>query len=217
LTFEQRNKIIQKLGLSRPGGHTTAAGEKLYDDETTKPLYEKLVYVDTYQVNNEEEIKEYHTKFLEGGFEGLIIRNKHSLYKTKQRSSDLLKYKDFEDAEFEIIDYTIEKDTSGADSNLVVWVVAVPIQIVLDGHTSELKEDEIEVENGRPKFIKVKVRPQGNNEERKELYKKCLQNFEQFKGRKLWVKFFEYTRDGSLRFPSTKTNSYESYIRDEIL
>jgi hypothetical protein len=204
-TFEERNKKIQKLGLSRPY------------DETTKPLYDKLIYVDTYQVNNEEEIKEYHTKFLEGGFEGTMVRNKNSLYKTKQRSSDLLKYKDFEDAEFEIIDYTIEKDTSGADSNLVVWVVAVPIQIVLDGHTSELKEDEIEMVNGRPTFIKVKVRPQGNNEERKELYKKCVQNFEQFKGRKLWVKFFEYTRDGSLRFPSTLRDTYTEYIRDTIM
>jgi ATP-dependent DNA ligase len=205
LTFEERNKIIQKLGLSRPY------------DETTKPLYEKLVYVDTYQVNNEEEIKEYHTKFLEGGFEGTMVRNKNSLYKTKQRSSDLLKYKDFEDDEFKIIDYTIEKDTSGTDSNLVVWVVAVPIQIVLDGHTSELKEDEIEMENGRPTFIKVKVRPSGNKDERKELYKKCVENFEQFKGRKLWTKYFEKTRDGSLRFPSTYRSTYSEYIRDEIL
>ena len=199
LTFEERNKIIQKLGLSRPY------------DETTKPLYEKLVYVDTYQVDNEEQIKEYHTKFLEGGFEGTMVRNKKSLYKTKQRSSDLLKYKDFEDAEFEIIDYTIEKDTSGADSNLVVWVVAVPIQIVLDGHSGD---PDLEFENGK---IKCKVRPKGTVDERKELYKKCVENFEQFKGRKLWTKYFCRTVDGSLRFPTTKTNSYESYIRDEIL
>ena len=112
----------------------------------------------------------------------MIIRNKHSLYKIKQRSSDLLKYKDFEDAEFEIINYTIEKDTSGYDSNLVVWVVAVPIKIVLDDHTSELKEDEIELKDEKG-FIKCKVRPMGTKEERKELYKKCVENFDQFKGR----------------------------------
>jgi len=201
LTFEQRNKKIQELLNRRKGA---------------EPLYEKLVYVDTYQVDNEEQIKEYHTKFLEGGFEGTMVRNKNSLYKIKQRSSDLLKYKDFEDAEFEIIDYTIEKDTSGDDSNLVVWVVSVPIKIVLDGHTSELKEDEIELKDGKG-FIKCRVRPMGTKEERKELYKKCVENFDQFKGRKLWTKFFEYTRDGNLRFPTSKTDSYESYIRDEIL
>lgn len=202
LTFEERNTIIQKLGLCC---------------KDAKPLYEKLIYVDTYQVNNEEQIKEYHTKFLESGYEGTMVRNKNSLYKTKQRSSDLLKYKDFEDDEFEIIDYTIEKDTSGDDSNLVVWVVSVPIKIVLDGHTSELKEDEIEVENSKPKFIKCKVCPKGTKEERKELYKKCIDNFNQFKGRPLCVKYFEKTRDGNLRFPSTLRDTYTEYIRDIIM
>lgn len=196
VTFEQRNKKIQDLNLSS---------------------FEKLVYVDTYQVNNENEIKEYHTKFLEGGFEGTMVRNKNSLYKTKQRSCDLLKYKDFEDAEFEIIDYTIEKDTSGADSNLIVWVVKVPICIVLDGHKSELKEDEIEVENGCLTFIKCKVRPKGTKEERKEIYKQCVENFDQFKGRPLCVKYFEKTRDGNLRFPTTLRDTYTEYIRDIVM
>lgn len=196
LTFEQRNKKIQELNLSSS--------------------FEKLMYVDTYQVKNEEEIKNYHTKFLEEGYEGLMIRNIHSLYKIKQRSSNLLKYKDFEDAEFKIIDFTIEKDTSGEDSNLVVWVVAVPVKIVLDGHHGD-PDLEIEMENGRPKFIKVKVRPSGTKEERKELYKKCVDNFDQFKGRNLWVKFFSFTADGSLRFPSTYRSTYTEYIRDEIL
>ena len=191
-TFEQRNEKIQDLKLSS--------------------LFEKLIYVDTYQVNNEHEIKEYHTKFLEEGFEGTMVRNKKSLYKTKQRSSDLLKYKDFEDAEFEIIDYTIEKDTSGDDSNLIIWIVAVPIIIILDGHKCELNDDEIE--NNK---IKCKVRPQGTKVERKELYKKCVENFDQFKGRNLWVKFFCRTADGNLRFPSTMRSTYTEYIRDEII
>ncbi len=177
-TFEQRNKIIKDIVISGS--------------------YEKLIYVQTYNVKNEDEINYYHTKFLEDGYEGTMIRNKNSLYKQKQRSSDLLKYKDFEDGEFEIIDYTIEKDTSGEDSNLVVWVIKVP--------TNENKE-----------FVTCKVRPAGNNGERKELYKKCVENFEQFKGRKLWTKFFEKTRDGSLRFPSTYRTTYTEYIRDEII
>ena len=196
VTFEQRNKKIKELNLSS---------------------FEKLIYVPTFTVKNENEIKEYHTKFLEEGFEGTMVRNKDSLYKIKQRSSDLLKYKDFQDAEFKIIDYTIEKDTSGDDDNLVVWVVKVPINIVLDGHKCELKDDEIEIENGIPKFIKCKIRPMGTKEERKELYKMCIENFDQFKGRNLWTKFFEFTNDGSLRFPSTMRNTYTEYIRDEIL
>jgi ATP-dependent DNA ligase len=176
LIFEDRNKKVKELLLN---------------------TYEKLIDVETFLVKNEEEIKNYHKKFLETGYEGTMIRNKDSFYKIKQRSSDLLKYKDFQDGEFKIIDYTFEKDTSGADENLVVWIINVPQS---DGS-----------------FIKCKVRPQGNNGERKELYKKSVENFDQFKGRKLWTKYFCRTADGSLRFPTSKTNSYESYIRDEIL
>ena len=179
LTFEQRNKIIKEL---------------LYKD--TKKNYEKLIYVETFLAKNEEEIKNYHTKFLEDGYEGTMIRNKDSFYKIKHRSNDLLKYKDFQDAEFKIIDFTVEKDTSGADENLIVWIIGIPV-------------DHAE--------IKCKVRPQGTREERKDLYKKCVNNFEEFRGRKLWTKFFEYTADGSLRFPSTMRNTFTEYIRDELI
>lgn len=170
--FEERNTIIKNL---------------LSVDRSP------LVLVPTIQVTSEEEIKQHHSVFLKQGFEGTMIRNKDSLYKVKQRSSDLLKYKEFLDEEFTIVDYTFEKDTSGKDENLIVWIV---------------KTD---------RNAKCKVRPQGVKEERQELYSKCVENFNQFKGRKLWTKFFEYTNDGSLRFPTTKSNTYTSYIRDEII
>jgi ATP-dependent DNA ligase len=178
LTFEQRNNIIKELHLEN---------------------YDKLIYVPTFLVFSEKEIQEYHYKFLEQGFEGTMIRNKDSLYKIKQRSHDLLKFKDFQDAEFEIIDFTFEIDTSGKDQNLIVWIINVPVSI----------------ENKN--YIKCKVRPMGTKEERKELYEKCKNNFTEFKGRKLWVKYFEKTKEGNLRFPTTKCNSYIEYIRDEII
>lgn len=173
ITFQQRNLQIQNLFK-----------------ETN---YNKLIYVPTFTVNSEAEIQEYHVKFLEEKYEGTMVRNIASLYKIKQRSSDLLKYKDFQDAEFKIIDYRIEIDTSGSDENLVVWVVEV----------------------SKNKFCKVS--PKGTKEERKELYKKCVENFDQFKGRNLWTKFFERTADKNLRFPSTMRNTYTEYIRDEIM
>jgi hypothetical protein len=202
LIFEERNKKIKEL---------------LYPNK-----YEKLIYVETFLVKNEEEIKNYHLKFLEEGFEGTMIRNKDSLYKIKCRSSDLLKYKDFQDAEFKIIDYTLEKDTSGTDENLVVWVIAVPLpsptlfgKVPVKIVDSQCNLDIIKKNN--KSFIKCKVRPQGTKEERKELYKKCVNNFDQFKGRNLWTKFFSYTTDGSLRFPTTKCNTFTEYLRDEIM
>lgn len=176
ITFEERNKKIRELLGSKS--------------------FERLMYVPTFTVSSEEEIKNYHSKFLQENYEGTMIRNRDSMYKVKHRSNDLLKYKDFEDAEFEILDYTFEKDTSGNDDNLIVWIIGVPVVSTM---------------------VKCKVRPKGSKEERKMLYKKSLDDFSQFKGRNLWTKYFEKTKDGNLRFPSTVRDSYTDYIRDNIL
>jgi ATP-dependent DNA ligase len=164
--------------------------EKLFNDTNFKMIKNVL----TIETNSEEDIKTYHNQFVNiDGYEGTMIRNCMGMYKEKYRSFDLLKFKDFNDAEFEIVDYTFEKDTSGADKNLIVWIIKV-------------KDDII-----------CKVRPKGSKEQRQELYQNCKNNFSQYKGRKLWTKFFEYTSEGNLRFPTTKTNDISSYIRDEIM
>lgn len=153
----------------------------------------KIKLVPTHKAKDENEIKEMHQKFISEGYEGTMVRNAKSKYLEKNRSYDLLKYKDFMDAEFEIVGYTFEKDTTGEDKNCVVWIV-------------KIKDD-----------ITSKVRPRGERKQRQELFEECEKNFNNFKGRKLWTKFFEYTTDGSLRFPTTKTEDVSSYIRDEVL
>lgn len=155
--------------------------------------FEKIKYVHTESVNDEESIIKFHEKNIESNYEGTMIRNTLGMYKQKFRSSDLLKYKDFLDGEFKIIDYTFEKDTSGLDENLIVWIIIIKSN------------------------LQCKVRPMGTKIERKELYKNCISNFSQYKGRNLWCKYFELTTDGNLRFPTTKTNTFESYIRDDII
>jgi DNA ligase-1 len=155
--------------------------------------FQKIIIVETKKVFSENEILEIHPQFVQQGYEGSILRNKDGLYLEKNRSYDLLKLKDFMDAEFEIVGFTNELDTSGEDKNLIVWII-------------KIKED-----------ITCKVRPKGNKEERQKLYEECVQDFSKYKGRKLWTKFFDYTSDGSLRFPSTKTETVDTYIRDEIV
>jgi len=59
--------------------------------------------VDTFVVNNEEELFEYHAKFVKEGYEGTIIRNMEGGYVYQYRSTNLQKYKDFIDEEFKII------------------------------------------------------------------------------------------------------------------
>jgi len=155
--------------------------------------FEKIKLVSTFKIEKEQEIGEFHQKFNLDGYEGTMVRNAKSKYLEKNRSYDLLKYKDFMDAEFPIVGFTFEKDVTGEDKNCIVWVV--------------------EVKPG----LQCKVRPRGERQQRQKLLEECESNFEKYKGRKLWTKFFEYTTDGSLRFPTTKTEDVETYIRDVIL
>jgi hypothetical protein len=153
--------------------------------------FTKIKLIKNIQLNNEQEIKENHSKFVSEGYEGSMLRNKLGGYKCKYRSNNLLKYKDFMDSEHTIIGYTIETDTGGNDNHLIVWIC--------------------KNENGE-----FKVRPSGSHEERKKLYIECEKNFEKYKNRMLWCKYFELTDRGVPRFPTTKTNTVKSYIRDSI-
>ena len=69
-----------------------------------------FVKVETFVCNNLKEIFDYHKRFISEGYEGSIIRNSHGIYKIDARSSDLLKLKDFQDAEYRIVDKTIDKN-----------------------------------------------------------------------------------------------------------
>jgi DNA ligase-1 len=181
--FEHRTKFISSLV-----------------DKSEVHSYERIKVVETHKVRDEKEIKDFHQKFVSSGFEGTMIRNAQSKYLEKNRSYDLLKYKDFMDAEFEIVGYTKESDTTGEDKNSIIWIVKV-------------QSENGEGENGE---VLCNVRPRGDRKQRQDLLAECESNFEKYKGRKLWVKFFDYTSDRSLRFPTTKTDNVNSYIRDEI-
>lgn len=61
-----------------------------------------FVLVPTHEVFSEDEIKNWHAKFLSDGYEGTIVRLDNAEYENK-RSKQLLKYKDFIDEEFEIV------------------------------------------------------------------------------------------------------------------
>jgi DNA ligase-1 len=79
----------------------------------------QLVEVPNYEVSREEELQEYHNKFVDMGFEGTMIRNKTGLYKRAHRSVDLLKKKDFLECEFKIIG---GKEATGNDAGTVVFI-----------------------------------------------------------------------------------------------
>jgi ATP-dependent DNA ligase len=79
----------------------------------------KRVTVETQLVHKKSEVKRYHDTFVEKGHEGVMIRDAKSTYEVGKRSNYLLKYKEFQTEEYEIVG---AKTGHGRDANAVVWV-----------------------------------------------------------------------------------------------
>ena len=63
---------------------------------------DSICYVQTEEVFNQEELDKFYNEWMEEGYEGQMIRVSNSFYENK-RSKSLLKRKEFEDDEFEIL------------------------------------------------------------------------------------------------------------------
>jgi ATP-dependent DNA ligase len=167
-TFEQRLRILESL------------------ESVAAKVSNKIKLVPTVKCDNREEIDAHHQAFVADNYEGSMIRNAQGMYRPKYRSVDLLKYKDFDDDEFKIVDFTCETDTKGKNEHLIVWIC--------------------ETNSG----ARFKVQSKGAREARQELYR----NAKKFIGNTLWVQYFGLTAEGIPRFPKTKTGALES-IREE--
>jgi ATP-dependent DNA ligase len=206
----QHGGIFEHLGMLRKKKLDESDYEKLeqieyhvydYIDETktyterldflktffNKNPFQHIRFVETRTVSTENELKDQHLDFVKDSYEGSIVRTASGKYRCKARSQDLLKFKDFVDSEYKIIGFTREQDTA-SNKDLIVWVCVN--------------------ENGD----KFNVRPKGTREERNELY----QRGNEFIGQQIHVKYFELTDSGIPRFPTTKSESYTSYIRNSI-
>jgi hypothetical protein len=124
-----------------------------------------------------EEVIDYHDDVAQRGYEGVIIRSRDLVY-TDKRSLKMRKYKNFIDREYTIID--VEKDEGVADEYFV-WVL--------------MDSEIIDYNTGKPKRFKAK--PKGVREDREYWY----QNYLEYLGKPMTVKFQEYTEDRIPRFP----------------
>lgn len=66
-----------------------------------------IVKVESYSANSKSEIQEFHNKFVSQGYEGAMIRTHDGKYAQGQRSSDLMKVKEFDDDEFEFVGFLL--------------------------------------------------------------------------------------------------------------
>ena len=75
-----------------------------------------ITTVPTTLIHDFDEMERLHDVYVKEGYEGIILRNPQGLYKKGGRSSDLLKFKKFEEDEFEIISTGVEVQTINNDT-----------------------------------------------------------------------------------------------------
>jgi DNA ligase-1 len=134
LPYHARHDSIKKM-FAQVAASTASSPHKL-------PPYIRLV--ETIEAKTLAEFKAEFSRFIEEGYEGIMLRNKTGMYRCNYRSHDLQKYKEFQEDEFRIIGFM---QGDGRDKGTVIWVC----------ETKEGKE--------------FKVRPRGTIENRSKLFK----------------------------------------------
>lgn len=127
----------------------------------------------THVARSHDEVKSLHDEFVEGGYEGAMVRTYDHEYEFDTRSHGLLKLKDFMEEEFEIIGV---KHGRGKAAGWPIFVCANP---------KSTKDKEFD------------VLPMGTDEQKR----KMLQDGPQLIGRQLTVRFLQWTPYGQPEQP----------------
>jgi DNA ligase-1 len=80
--------------------------------------FNHIKFVETELCQSEEHMKELHSGYVQEGYEGIMLRNKNGIYRSV-RSADLLKFKEFIDDEYQIVDY---RQGEGLEAGCVIWI-----------------------------------------------------------------------------------------------
>lgn len=183
LSFQENMKLIKKYRK----GETENIKYHVYDLISEKPFYKRTVRqyiknlksceeVSTYELSDENQLKIAHERNILEGYEGSIIRWGKEGYKINGRSSNLLKYKDFQDIDATIIDIIPAEQRPE-------WGVPV------------LKYSNQKLDGKNE--ITFKAGLKYSHKDREEF----LKNKQNYIGKIANIRFFEYTDDGLPRFP----------------
>jgi hypothetical protein len=115
-------------------------------DFFSRHSFTNVFLLPTEEAKTKDDIKKFHDKYVEAGYEGVIIRNKKGMYRLSTRSEDLQKFKEFEDSEFVIVGFT---EGDGNEKGAVIWIC----------ETEDKKQ--------------FRVRPKGTIEDRRDLFRKA--------------------------------------------
>lgn len=183
ISFQENMKLIKKYRKDK----TEQVKYHVYDIVMDAPFPERhfslvalvtalenpnIELVPTYLVNNETEMKQYHVQFISEGYEGTMVRHSNETYAVNKRSSQLLKYKDFIDEVYEVVD--VVPSESRPEQGVVVC--AKPNAMGATHFNCGMKFSHFD----RKMILAMK---------------------EEYIGQKAEVRFFEYTDGGIPRFP----------------
>ena len=103
--------------------------ENLYNNKYNKnDRVLKFVY---YENATHDQVKLFHDQYVNQGYEGIMCRKLVSPYQIGNRSNYLLKYKEFEDEEFEIVGY---KTGDGGEEGAIIYTCRT-----LDGNDFDIR------------------------------------------------------------------------------
>lgn len=161
-TNEQRWQIVKNLFKDYDGSIIKLVPTKVVQNHEDIERYMKVL------IGEETKRKGYE-------FEGVMIRQLSAKYmNSTTHQSCLLKYKRFEDEEWEIID--AQRCDGGAQDGSIKWVCR----------------------NGKKQLV---AKQTGDSTASKKLYEIWLKNPERYRGRKINIRFNDRTKEGIPRFP----------------
>jgi DNA ligase-1 len=105
-------------------------------------------------VNNVNDVKELHNKFISDGYEGLMLRDINSKYEIKKRSKYLQKYKTFIDDEFIITGF---HEGTGNDKGTVIWECRTKDNKIFSVRPRGTREFRSKLFNNGDKYIGKKL------------------------------------------------------------
>ena len=108
-TYEVRHNSIKRMFASLAASTVSSPH--------TLPPYIRLV--NTVEAKTPADFKMNFAKFIEEGYEGIMLRNKEGKYRCNYRSHDLQKYKEFVEEEYPIVGFT---QGDGRDKGTVIWI-----------------------------------------------------------------------------------------------
>ncbi len=149
--------------------------------------------------NNLEEIKQLNVLNVSNGFEGTMIRKQSGTYHIKTRTNDLLKYKDFFDSEFEIVD---GKSGEGLYEGSLIYILkGQPVSASTSTSTSASTSTSTSASN----YKLFSCTSEGTIEDKQNSYKNFTKNPSKYIGRMYTVKYQSIDSEtGIPRFPVGK-------------